>query len=137
MLSTNKTKDVYYFGEDVDEYKDGKIAGHGGSWLSGVSGAKFGMMMPGKPNLGDKFQQEVAPEVTQDRCEIVAIGEEIKTPADTFTNCIRTKDSSALESGVSKKAYASGVGLIEDDEFILVKIDKTASTRKAPKSKAK
>ncbi|HYL72623.1 MAG TPA: hypothetical protein VEU96_00370 [Bryobacteraceae bacterium] len=36
------TNDVYYFGEDVDVYKNGKVAGHGGSWLSGVNGAKFG-----------------------------------------------------------------------------------------------
>src|SRR5689334_15715468 len=41
------TNDVYYFGEDVDVYKDGKVASHAGSWLSGVNGAKFGLMMPG------------------------------------------------------------------------------------------
>ena len=36
------TNSVYYFGEDVDNYKRGKVVNHGGSWLSGVDGAKFG-----------------------------------------------------------------------------------------------
>src|SRR3954470_21157861 len=27
--------DVYYFGEEVDEYKNDKITGHGGAWRSG------------------------------------------------------------------------------------------------------
>jgi hypothetical protein len=75
--------------------------------------------------VGDKFQQEVAPKVAMDRCEIVAIGDKIKTPAGNFANCLRTLEGSALEPGTGKKAYAPGVGLIQDDEFELVKIAKT------------
>jgi len=45
MLAIDKrTNDVYYFGEVVDIYKDRKVVDHEGGWLSG---AKFGMMMPG------------------------------------------------------------------------------------------
>jgi hypothetical protein len=123
------TNAVYYFGEDVDMYEDGKIVNHEGSWRSGVNGAKFGMMMPGKPKVGDKFQQEVAPKVAMDRCEIVAIGEEVKTPGGTFKNCLRVKDSSSLEKGVSHKVYAPGVGLIQDDEFSLVEIGRGAGKK--------
>jgi acetyl esterase/lipase/beta-glucanase (GH16 family) len=117
------TNAVYYFGEDVDVYRDGKVVGHPGSWLSGVNGAKFGMMMPGKPKVGDKFQQEIAPTVAMDRCEIAAIGEEIRTPAGAFKTCLRTKEGSAIEKGTSVKIYAPGVGPIKDDEFVLVKIE--------------
>jgi hypothetical protein len=121
-----KTKDVYYFGEDVDMYKDGKVDNHEGSWLSGAGGASFGMMMPAKPKVGVKFQQEVAPKVAMDRCEIIAVGEECKTAAGTFKDCVRVKDSSALEAGSGEKIYAAGVGLVKDDEFELVKIEKAA-----------
>lgn len=55
-----RTKDVYYFGEDVDEYKDGRVS-HGGSWLAGEEGATFGLMAPGEPKKGDRFYQEQAP----------------------------------------------------------------------------
>src|ERR1041385_2721366 len=57
------TNDVYYMGEDVDVYKNGKVVSHEGSWLSGVNGAKFGLMMPGAPKTGQKFYQELAPGV--------------------------------------------------------------------------
>jgi len=124
---------VYYFGEDVDVYKGGKVVSHEGAWLSGVGGAEFGMMMPGKPKVGNKFQQEIAPKVAMDRCEIVALDEEVKTPAGTFKNCLRTKEGSAIEKGTGDKVYAPGVGLIKDDEFLLAKISKVVPKKKAAK----
>ena len=54
-------RDIYYFGEDVDMYKDGKVVNHDGSWLSGVSGAKYGRAMSGTPRVGERYFQEVAP----------------------------------------------------------------------------
>ena len=57
------TNDVYYFGEDVDVYKNGKIVDHEGSWMSGLKNAKFGLMMPAKPMPGQRFFQEQAPGV--------------------------------------------------------------------------
>jgi hypothetical protein len=51
--------DVYYFGEDVDEYKNGKVTGHAGAWLSGVNGARFGLMVPGTPKAGDRFYRRL------------------------------------------------------------------------------
>ncbi len=56
-----KTGDVYYFGEDVDIYKDGKVVSHESAWRSGVDGAKFGLQIPGKPKLNQGYYQEVAP----------------------------------------------------------------------------
>jgi len=50
---SKRTNDVYYFGEDVDIYKDGKVISHRGAWLSGVGGAKFGLAgHPGLPAAG-------------------------------------------------------------------------------------
>jgi hypothetical protein len=123
----NATGDVYYFGEDVDEYKNGKVTGHEGAWLSGVNGAKFGLLVPGAPKVGDRYYQESAPKVAMDRAEVVAINEEIKVPAGAFKNCLHTKESSALESGAEDKFYAPGIGLIKDADFVLVKIEKGKS----------
>jgi len=117
------TKDVYYFGEEVDTYKNGKVVGHGGSWLSGVKGARFGMMMPGKVEAGQKFYQEQAPGVGMDRAEVVAVGETIVTPAGTFTGCVHTMETSAIEKGHEEKWYAPGVGIVKDPEFVLTKVE--------------
>ena len=55
-----RTKDVYYFGEDVDIYKNGKIVDHEGAWRHGVNSAHFGLMMPGAPTVGLRHYQELA-----------------------------------------------------------------------------
>ncbi|HZR29281.1 MAG TPA: hypothetical protein VFA71_10945 [Terriglobales bacterium] len=118
------TKDVYYFGEDVDVYKGGKIAGHEGSWLSGVKGAKFGMMMPGTIEVGQKFYQEQAPGVGMDRAEVVAAEETITTPAGAFNKCVHMKETSALEKDAAEhKWYAPGIGLVRDPEFDLIRVE--------------
>ena len=118
------TNDAYYFGEDVDIYKNGKLDNHEGSWLSGVKGAKFGLAVPGKPKVGDKYYQELAPKVAMDRAEVMTVTEEVKVPAGTFRNCVRTRESSAIEHGSESKWYAPAVGLVKDADFALVGIDK-------------
>lgn len=114
------TNDVYYFGEDVDVYKNGKVVGHKGAWLSGVNGAKFGLMMPGKPKQGQRFYQEQVPGVGMDRAEILSINEKISTPAGTFENCVHTVETSAIEKGRDHKWYAAGVGPVKDTKMVLV-----------------
>jgi len=117
------TKDVYYFGEDVDEYKNGKITGHGGSWLSGVNGARFGLMMSASPKVGDKYYQEQAPKVAMDRAEIISVTENLKIPAGAFKDVLHTRESTPLEGGSEDKWYAPGVGLIKDADFVLAKAE--------------
>jgi len=47
-----------------------------------------------------------------------------KVPAGIFTNCLKTKESSSLESGVEEKLYAPAVGLLKDGAFELARIEK-------------
>jgi hypothetical protein len=111
---SQRTSDVFYFGEDVDTYQDGKVEGHGGSWLSGADGARFGLMMPATPLLGARYQQEVAPKVAMDRAEVVSLGETLETPAGTFENCLKTEETSGIESSKEYKLYVAGIGLVQD-----------------------
>ncbi len=114
------TNDVYYFGEEVDIYKDGKIASHGGAWQSGVGGARFGLALPAKPPVGDKYYQEVAPGIAMDRGEVVSIDERVVTPAGTFEHCVHVKETTPIEKDTGHKWYAPGIGLVRDDELVLV-----------------
>lgn len=121
------TGDVYYFGEEVDIYKGGKITSHEGAWASGVKDARFGLMVPGEPQVGDKYYQEVAPQIAMDRAEVVSRSEEVKVPAGTFQNCLHTRESTPLERGVESKWYAPGVGLIRDADLVLVRVERPQS----------
>ncbi len=130
------TGDIYYFGEDVDMYDvNGKVTDHGGSWLSGINGAKFGLMIPGHPKVGQRYQQEVVPKAAMDRAEVLSVTEEVKVPAGTFKNCLRTKESSALESGSEEKLFAPGVGLLKDGGFKLAEIENAPHELPAPVAK--
>jgi len=110
---------VYYFGEEVDIYKDGRIVGHEGAWESGREGARFGLMMPGQPAAGARFYQEVAPGLAMDRAEIVGLDAKLKTPAGEFSGCLKVAETTPLEHGKEYKLYAPGVGLIQDSSLLL------------------
>src|SRR6186713_415463 len=52
---SRRTSDVFYFGAEVDMYKNGKVTSHAGAWLSGTNGARFGLQMAGTPLRGAKY----------------------------------------------------------------------------------
>ena len=118
---SSRTNSVFYFGEEVDMYQDGKIKSHGGAWLAGVNGAKFGLLMPGQILLGARYYQEQAPGEAMDRAEIVSMKEAVSTPAGEFQGCLKTEESSALEKGHEFKRYAAGIGLVQEESLKLVK----------------
>ncbi len=112
---------VYYFGEEVDIYKSGRIVDHEGAWESGKKGARFGLMVPGRPAVGQRFYQEVAPGVAMDRAEVAALDASIKTPAGEFTGCLKFVETTPLEPFAREaKIYAPGVGLVKDGSLLLV-----------------
>jgi hypothetical protein len=115
-----RTKDVFYFGEEVDMYQGGQLTSHSGAWLAGENGAKAGLMMPGKPKVRMKYYQEIAPGVAMDRAEIVSLDDTLETPADTFSKCLKTKEGTALNPLEQEfKVYAPGIGLIQDANLLL------------------
>lgn len=122
---SKRTNDVFYFGEDVDMYRDGKVISHAGAWLSGVNDAKFGLMMPAQPSLNARFYNEIAPGVAMDRVEIVSLSETVNTPAGEFTNCVKVEETTPLEPFVTDyKSYAPGIGMVQDGKLKLVKFGK-------------
>jgi hypothetical protein len=115
------TNDTFYFGEDVDNYEDSEIVSHEGAWLAGQNGAKAGMIMPGKVEVGMKYYQEIAPGVAEDRAEIVRVNEVLDTPAGNFQNVLKTEETNPLEPNEEEyKFYASGIGLIQEEGLKLV-----------------
>ncbi|NVO02826.1 MAG: hypothetical protein HXX09_09015 [Bacteroidetes bacterium] len=116
-----QTSSMFYFGEEVDIYKDGKIVNHDGAWVAEGKN-KAGIGMPGLFLLGSRYYQEIAPGVAMDRAEIMSISDSLKTPCGMFRNCLKTEEGTALNSKEKEyKIYAPGVGLLKDEELLLVK----------------
>jgi hypothetical protein len=106
---------VYYLGEDVDEYKNGKVSGHSGAWRLGKDTQTPGVLMPAHPKVGDKFMSEDVPKITWEKDEVVSISETVTVPAGTFFNCVKIKET-ASDGDTEIKFYAPGVGCIEEIE---------------------
>ena len=119
---SKRTNDVYYFGEEVDVYKGGKLVGHEGAWLAGEDGARFGLAMPGSPLLGARYYQEIAPGQAMDRAEVISLSESMETPAGKFEDVLKTEETTPLEPREREaKYYAAGIGLLRDGPTRLVR----------------
>jgi len=130
--------DVFYFGEEVDDYKDGKIVAHSGAWRADEADSQAGIIMPGTILLGARHYQEIAPNA-MDRAEIISDDVTMVTPAGTFKNCLRVEETSGLDPDEKcYKTYAPGVGLIQDEDLLLISYSKakeqTISLRDLPRA---
>jgi hypothetical protein len=120
MAVCKASNTLVYLGEAVDNYKDGKVSSHAGSWMHGVKRARYGVLIPGKCEAGMKFYQEQAKGVGMDRAEIISLTETLKTPAGEFSNCMKTLETTPLEpDNKETKLYAPGIGLVQDGELLL------------------
>ncbi len=114
------TRNLYYFGEEVDHFRDGRVADHEGSWLAGEAGARFGLFLPGDPHPGYRFYQEQAPGIALDRAEILELGLVWGSDAGRFNGCIRLRETTPLEPGArEEKVYCPGIGLVQDGDLKL------------------
>jgi hypothetical protein len=111
---------VFYFGEEVDDYKNGNIVGHEGAWLAGEDANQPGIIMPGTILLGAKYYQEIAPNIALDRAEIVDMGKLIQTPSGAFKDTLIIRETTPLEPDATElKYYAAGIGLIQEEDLKL------------------
>lgn len=117
---------VCYFGEEVDIYdEDGDITSHAGAWRAGGENVP-GIFMPASPQIGQAFQQEIAPGVAEDQAKVVALGEETVVPAGTFDDTVTMVDRNPLDGSEDTKVYARGVGLIVDEAAQMTKLSPAA-----------
>jgi hypothetical protein len=104
---------VYYLGEDVNTYKDGRITGHAGGWLLGKETKTPGVLLPAHPKVGDRFQSENVPGITREDDEVVSTSETLTVPAGMFPHCLKIQER-ADDGATEFKFYAPGVGVIAE-----------------------
>ena len=70
---------VWYFGEDVFNYKDGVVADTEGTWLAGADGPPA-MIMPADPQVGDVYRPENMPGFVFEEVTVKAVDETVNGP---------------------------------------------------------
>ena len=96
-LAQHKNGDVWYFGEDVDNYLNGILVHHAGSFRHGKDGAKAGIWMKAEQRPGDSYRQEFYVGHAEDMRDTVATGETVSTKSGTYTDCVKVYDWTPLE----------------------------------------
>jgi hypothetical protein len=104
---------VWYFGEEVDNYADGTIADHGGSWLAGRDGPP-GMIMPADPHVGDVFHPENIPGLVFEEVIVVEVDVVTDGPSGEITGAIRVSEH-LMEGTAEEKIWAPGYGEFHTD----------------------
>ncbi len=123
---------VWYLGEEVDEYKDGKVISHKGAWMYGKDTQTPGVLFPGKPALGVKFRSEDVSETIRENDEVVSVSETVKTPTGVYHDCVRVREALA-DGSIEYKCYAKGVGVVSEqtppDGSVLLKSHTTNAAK--------
>lgn len=114
---------VYYLGEEVDEYTDGMVTGHDGAWMFGRDTAIPGIIMPANPQIGDEFKSENVSGEINEQDEVLSLSETVTVPAGTYQKCLKIQENPA-DGFVEHKYYALGVGVVrenpEDGDELLI-----------------
>ena len=116
-----ETGDIYYFGEESETYDHGVLISQARLWEAGVDGATPGIIMPRTFLLGARYLQDHAPGRSMDQAENLAVNVTVSTPAGTFEDCVQIRETDGLrpELPPSIKSYAPGVGVVQDNVFLL------------------
>lgn len=93
---------VYYFGEVVNNYVDGVIDNHDGSWLVG-----------GPNQSGDVFKPEDLFPIVDETAEIVGVDLDVLVHGVKYDGAIKVEESTLLAPGTEFKWYAPGVGVVK------------------------
>ncbi len=104
---------VWYFGEDTAEYKNGSVTSTAGSWKAGVDGAQPGVVMLAQPTVGEAYHQEFRKGEAEDVGKVIAVGDSVDVPYGPFDKVVVTEDTTPLEPQiVEHKFYAPGIGVV-------------------------
>ena len=104
---------IWYLGEYVTNYEDGKVVDHAGSFEAGVKGAQPGIAMPAKPKPGLAYRQEYLKGEAEDEGAVVTVGEEqVEVPFGFYKkDVLMTRDRVPTEPRVQElKFYVRGIG---------------------------
>lgn len=113
----DKDGNVWYLGEQVDNYENGLLVDHAGSWEWGVDGALPGVMMWADPaaHLNEEYFQEYYAGEAEDQGQVLSVSETETVPFGSFDEVVKTYDFSALDSELKEnKFYAAGIGVIKE-----------------------
>lgn len=112
FFAQDKTGTVWRMGEYPEEYEEGKFVA-APAWIHGFEGARAGIMMPAKPQVGTpSYAQGWGPAVGwTDRGQVDQMGQKTCVPVACYDDVLVIAEASQVEQDAQQlKHYARGVG---------------------------
>lgn len=113
----DKAGNVWYMGEDVDNYVDGVVDNHDGSWEAGVDGALPGVRMWAEPKVGEApYYQEYYVGEAEDLARDMSVDATASVPFGDFTGLVVVEEWQGLDpEPIELKYYAPGIGVVMEE----------------------
>ncbi len=99
---------VWYFGEDVLDFRDGAIVVTEGTWLAGKDGPAA-MIMPADPQVGDVYRPENAPGFVFEEVTVVSVSEALDAPLGPIEGGLLVSELH-MDGSTEDKFFAPGYG---------------------------
>ena len=99
---------VWYFGEDVFDFRDGAIVVTEGTWLAGKDGPAA-MIMPADPQVGDVYRPENAPGIVFEEVTVASVQETLDGPLGPIEGGMLASELH-MDGGTEDKLFAPGYG---------------------------
>ena len=99
---------VWYFGEDVFNFKDGVIADTHGTWIAGKDGPGA-MIMPADPQVGDVYRPENIPGFVFEEVTVKAVGQTLDGPLGPVEGGLLIEELH-MDNSTEAKTFGPGYG---------------------------
>lgn len=99
---------VWYFGEDIGDFKDGAMVTKEGTWLAGKD-APAAMIMPAKPKVGDVFRTENSPGFAFEEVSVKSVDQTLDGPLGPVPGGLLVSELH-MDATTEAKTFAPGYG---------------------------
>lgn len=109
-IAQDSEGNVWYFGENVDNYENGTLVNHAGAWIGGIDGALPGIWMLSNPEVDEEYRQEFYEGEAEDMARVDSLGIGVSVPAGDFINCIKIFEFTPLNDATAFKYHCPEIG---------------------------
>jgi hypothetical protein len=99
---------VWYFGEDVFNFRDGAVADTHGTWIAGKDGPAA-MIMPADPHVGDVYRPENIPGFVFEEVTVKSVGQTLQGPVGPIDGGLLIEELH-MDGNLEDKTFAPGYG---------------------------
>ncbi len=114
-LAEDRDGNLWYLGGYTEEFQGGRYVSALDAWLSGVKGAKAGLLVQANPKAGSPPYTVAQPDAEEgDVAEVIKVGAKRCVPFKCFNDVLVVREGKASAPDNEFKYYARGVGQIDN-----------------------